>query len=119
MTMPIFSASVDIICLLIFSTIKFVRFRSRKKDDYTLFRDAFFTVLVVICFLDIVISLIYFEKQVIGNLLRPLVIVLMYRTQQDFFMLVALNVKDSFAMLLCLLIWVLYFAAFGTFLFEN
>lgn len=43
----------------------------------------------------------------------------MFRTQQDFFSLVALNVKDSFAMLVCILIWVLYFAAFGNFLFEN
>ena len=119
MTIPAFSASVDIVCLFIYSTIKVIRYRSRKKEHYTLYRDAFFGLIVVICILDIVICLIVFEEQLIANILRPLVVVLMYRTQQDFFMLVALNIKDSFAMLCCLLIWVLYFAAIGTFLFEN
>ena len=30
-----------------------------------------------------------------------------------------LNMKDSFAMICCLLLWVMYFAAFGDFLFGN
>ena len=119
MTLPIFSASIDIICLAVYSCIKSARFRSRKKETYTMYRDMVFAILVIACFLDIIISLIFFEKQFIANILRPFIVVLMFRTQQDFFSLVALNVKDSFAMLVCILIWVLYFAAFGNFLFEN
>ena len=62
MTLPVFSASLDIICLAIYSGIKFARFQSRKKETYTMYRDLIFAVLVVGCFLDIVVSLIFFEK---------------------------------------------------------
>ena len=117
MTLPAFSAGIELVCLTIFATIKFMRYRSRKMETYNLYRDIVFAVLVVICFLDSIISLISFEKQYISNLIRPVIVVLMYRTQQDFFHLVGLNIKDSFAMLLMILIWVLYFAAFGNFLF--
>ena len=84
-----------------------------------MYRDLIFSVLVFIIFVDSVASLIVFEKQYISNILRPLIVVLMYRTQQDFFHLVGHNIKDSFAMLLMILIWVLYFAAFGNFLFQQ
>ena len=48
-----------------------------------------------------------------------MIIILLYRSQQDFFVMVGLNIKDSFAMLCCIMIWVLYFAVFGNFLFGN
>ena len=117
MTVPVFSASIDLFCLFVFGAIKFIRYRSRKAETYSNRRDIIFSVLVVICFIDSLASLIVFEKQYITNIIRPIIVVLMYRTQQDFFNLVSLNIKDSFAMLLMILIWVLYFAAFGNFLF--
>lgn len=82
-------------------------------------RDTIFGVLASIAILDIIICLALFEKQFVANLLRPIIVVLMYRSQQDFFTLVAFNLKDSFAMLLVLMIWVLYFAAIGNYLFRE
>ena len=76
-------------------------------------------MVVSVAMLDIIIALALFEKQFVANLLRPIIVVLMYRSQQDFFALVALNIKDSFAMLLVLMIWVLYFAAIGNYLFRD
>lgn len=52
-------------------------------------------------------------------MLRPYIVVLLYQTLQEFLGLVLLNMKDSFAMVLCILTWVLYFAIVGTFLFKN
>ena len=80
MVVPAFSASVDLFCLTVFATIKFIRFRSRKLENYTMYRDIIFSVLVVIIFIDSISSLIVFEKQYISNILRPFIVVLMYRT---------------------------------------
>lgn len=116
---PAFTASIDLICLLIFSTVKYFRYKRRTSDKVTIYRDIVFGILVAASMLDIIISLVDFEKQFIANMLRPVIICLCYRSQMDFFTLVALNIKDSFAMLFCILIWALYFAIFGNFLFED
>ena len=54
-----------------------------------------------------------------ANLLRPIIVILLYRSQQDFFLMIGLNIKDSSAMLFCIFIWVSYFAAIGNFLFAD
>ena len=80
MTVPAFSASVDLFCIIVFATIKFIRFRSRKLEAYSMYRDIIFSVLVFVIFMDSIASLIVFEKQYISNILRPFIVVLMYRT---------------------------------------
>ena len=119
MALPSFTATIDIICLLTFSTVKLIRHKRRKSTQYQKYRDALFVLLVVVALLDTIISLLSFERMTIANLLRPAIVLLCYQAQQDFIYLVALNIKDSSAMLFCLLIWILYFAVFGQFLFES
>ena len=43
-------------------------------------RDGIFLMLVVISLVDIIISLCIFEKQFLANVLRPAVVVLLFRT---------------------------------------
>ena len=117
--LPLVTAIFDLITLAFFSFVKWRRFKNRRKDEKLFYRDSIFAALVVISVIDIVVSLILFESYFVVGILRAPIIVLLYRSQQDFFWMVALNVKDSFAMLICILIWVFYFAAFGHFLFQD
>ena len=119
MTTPVFTASLDIICLLFFSYVKAIKYCGRKSDCYIVARELIFSLLVTISLIDNVVYPIILKKQIIGNFLRPMIVVLMYRSQQDFFRMVGLNIKDSITMLCCIMIWVLYFSAFGEFLFSN
>ena len=119
MTIPVFTASLDIICLLFFSYVKVIKYCGRKSDSYMVAREITFSLVVAISLIDNVVYPMIFKKQIIGNVLRPIIVVLMYRSQQDFFRMVALNIKDSNTMLCCIFIWVLYFATFGQFLFSN
>lgn len=118
-TVPAFSGGLDILCLLIFSGVKYDRYRSRKNEQYTKYRDMSFAVLTIISIIDIIVALILFKRQYIANIIRPFIVVLMFQTQQDFFGLLVMNTKDSFAMILCILLWILYFAMVGNFLFKN
>lgn len=61
-TVPAFSGSLDVLCLLIFSIVKYDRYRSRRKEKYTMYRDLCFAILVTVCVIDIAASLILFEK---------------------------------------------------------
>ena len=119
MTTPTFTACLDIICLLFFSYIKATKYCSRKSDTYIVVRELIFSLLVLISLIDNVVFPIIFKKQSIGNFLRPIIVVLLFRSQQDFFHMVALNIKDSTTMLCCIMIWVAYFSVLGSFIFSD
>ena len=119
MTVPGFTASMDIICICIFGAVKYYRFNNRRSSQYICYRDLGFSIIATISIIDSLYSIIAYERQFITNIMRPFIVVLLFHTQQEFFSLVFMNVKDSFAMLFCLLIWVLYFAAFGSYIFSN
>ena len=99
--------------------MKYFRYKRRKQDTYAMYRDLVFIALVFIAVVDIVLCLILFTKQYVANLIRPIVVLLCFRTQQDYWAMIALNVKDSVAMLACILIWVTYFAIFGNFIMDS
>jgi len=118
-SIPLFTSSLDIFCVSVFAAIKLVRLAQRKQSKYVWRREMIFGLLASISLIDSIVSLVMFDKQIISNLLRPVLVVLMFRSQQDFFYLVGLNIRDSIAMLICLLVWVLFFAFFAQFLFSN
>ena len=117
--MPTFSGILDLICLGFFSFVKYRKFKSIKEDKFVYIADTVFAVLVAISVIDIIVSVILFESYTLTDLLRAPIVVLLYRSQLDFFIMVAFNIKDSIAMLVCILIWVFYFAAIGHFLFAD
>lgn len=119
MATPSFIAASDILCLLIFSFIKGLQYKRRNPTRYIKYRELVFSILVLVSLVDIIYCLVRFEHQWLSNLLRPIVFILLYRSQQDFFVDIGLNIKDSSAMLLCIFVWVAYFAAIGNFLFGN
>ena len=59
---PAFSAALDIFCLLTFTVIKALRLIRRKRTNYVMIRDGVFAMLVIISLVDIIISLIIYEK---------------------------------------------------------
>ena len=114
---PFFSQTLSLICLTVFAVIKAYRWRTRKLDKNTKMREIIFFIVTLIAVIDIIVCLVTFRRAYIADLLRPIIVILCYRSQQDFFVLVAWNLKDSMAMLTCILIWVLYFALLGQFIF--
>ena len=80
MTKPLFIGGMDMICLIVFSGVKWYRFKKRKRDKYVLYRDSIFAILVLIATIDILYSIITFQKQFIANLLRPIILVLCYKS---------------------------------------
>ena len=78
-----------------------------------------FFILVAIALVDIFVSAIIYENDFLADLVRPMIILTLFRSQQDFFFMVVGNLKDSFAMLVCITVWVAYFALLGQFLFAN
>lgn len=113
MARPWFSSAIHILCLLFFTFIKAKRCSKRKVDKEKNIRDIVFHSMVVISILDIIIANILFMPTGFAFLLGPLIVITLFRSQQDFFSLVMLNMKDSLYMLICILVWVGYFALFG------
>ena len=85
---PVLTQVLSIACLLIFSAIKGLRCKRRKLDKKTKLRDIIFFILVLIAIIDMTVCLITFRKGYIADLLHPIIVVLCYRSQQEFFVLV-------------------------------
>ena len=99
--------------------VKGLRCKKRKLDKSTQVRDIIFFGAAIIALIDIIVCLVTFRKGYIADLLRPFIIILCYRSQQKFFVLVMHNIKDSIAMIVCILVWVLYFALLAQFIFAS
>ena len=81
MASVIFTSSLSVLCLIIFSAIKTIRWKRRKLDKKSKRRDIFFFIMVSAAFVDIVFGLIFFRKDYIADILRPLIIVTCFRSQ--------------------------------------
>ena len=73
-------------------------------------RETFFYIMVTISTLDFIIQLILLGKPWVADLLRPLILVVMFKSQLEFYFLVGYNIRDSAAMIFCILVWTVYFA---------
>ena len=119
MAKPAFTASLGFLCLVAFTIIKIIRLRPRMHVREIIIRDTIFFGMVGAAFLDYLIALILKIEHYWADLLRPFIVIACYRTQLDFFILVVKNLKDSSVLLITMFVWVVFFALFGMYLFEN
>ena len=59
---PSLTASIDLICIICFSIVKYFRYKRRKRDTYVLYREIVFSVIASVCVVDIIVCLVIFEK---------------------------------------------------------
>ena len=116
---PRATSSVSILCLIIFILIKIARARIRKRNQSNSLRETVFYVMVAISILDFIVDIVMLSKPWVADLLRPLILVVMFKSQLEFYFLVGYNIRDSAAMIFCILVWTVYFAQFVQFVFAD
>ena len=77
---PYFTCALGFLCLAIFSTIKTIRCKRSKRDTISKRRDVAFFVMVGVACVDMVIGLILIRKDYVAEILRPLIIVTLFRS---------------------------------------
>ena len=93
--------------------------RRRKYDKLGKIRQGIIIGCLVASFLDTLIQIIVYRNSLLTELLRPVIVCLLFQGLRTNFWMIALNCKDSIITLTAIFLVVLYFAYFATLIFYT
>ena len=78
-----------------------------------------FTILSIVCIVDLIQSAISLETAYVNNSLRPIIVILFFSSIRTNLMLILDDFRDSILILVSIFAFILFFAALGLFIFQG
>ena len=116
---PIVCSSLDLFCLLNLCLFRWYKQKWRRLGFWDKARNYFFTVIIIICSIDLIRAAITYGYPYVNNLCRPWVCIIFFGSIRDNLKSVAYDFKDSIIVLACIFLYIGYFAAIGYFIVEG
>jgi len=116
-----FTGCVDILCQSFIVYMQYTKYKQRHFDKHDKIRNIFILFLLATSFINSIIVMSTNERRgnYVTDFLRPVVVVLLFKTQRSNFTLIGQTLKDSAITLILIFAYVAYFAFFATMLFYT
>lgn len=112
-------SSLDLFCLLCLCVFRLYKQKWRRLTTWDKARNWVFFTIQLVCSIDVIRAAIYYQYPYVNNLCRPWVCVIFFSSIRQNLKSVLYDFKDSIIVLMCIFLYVGYFAAIGYFIVEG
>ena len=116
---PIVSAAFDIACLFYLCIYRFYKMTWMRTTRQDKIENGIFGVVICLCIISNVRGVLAYDFTYVNSLMRPVVIVLFFPSIRANLKVVLIDFKDSVMILISIIITILYFAAFGMYMYQG